>query len=226
MIPGTRNDGLRLQLSGSDVGGLRIIGTMPGCVVNAAAARNGPGQGLLISSPGSGLAWQAPGSTTPGAVVGTSGLTSGTAVMLEDGEDPSMWISLLVYPAYLPGTGQAAIAFEDLYNDVGPADVAAADALAGVITTTEYTLLNSSGAIITGALMWLDDTASGFAELAISQDGVNFYQPTSATDPNVLSWATIAAGATASVWVQRTISATSASSPGLLNILRWRWNGL
>jgi len=221
--PGTRNNGLRLQLSGSDVGGLRIIGTMPGIVVTGAAARNGPGQGLLISSTGSQVAWQAPGSSIPGPAVNVS---AGGAFLLEDGTDASCWLNILAYPAYLPGSAQAAIALVDSYNNVGPADVAAADALAGLVTTTEYTLHNSTAGIITSALMWIDNTASGYAELSISLDGTNFYTPYTSTDTHVLAWSSIAAGASVNVWVKRTIGASSASAPSILNMLQWQWNGL
>jgi hypothetical protein len=205
------------------VGGLRAIGNMPGVVITAAASRNGPGIGLLISSSGSNLAWQAPGSSTPGPAINVSG---GGAFMLEDGADPSMWINIYVYPAYLLGTAQATIAFEDSYNNVGPADVTAANALAGVATTTEYALCNSTAAVITSALMWIDDTASGYAELSISLDGTNFYTPYSSTDTHVLSWPSIAAGASVNVWVKRTIAAASGYAPSILNVLQWQWNGL
>jgi hypothetical protein len=224
MTPGTRNDGLRLQLSGSDVGGLRIAGTLPGVVATAAAARNGTGIGLLTASPDSILSWQAPGSSASGVGVDGSG---GGSIMLEDGMDPSSWLRVEVYPDYLPSAAQALVLFADSFNDIGPDDVGAADALAGLTTTTEYTLKNMDAVhAITDARLWLDSGASGFSSLSVSLDGTNFYEPTSASDANVLLWGTIAPSASVNIWVRRAISADAASNPSILNLLQWAWQAM
>ena len=67
MIRATRNDGLRLQLSSSDVVFMREVGAVPGTALLAASARNGPGEGTLGVLSGSLLTWQAPGSVVAGA---------------------------------------------------------------------------------------------------------------------------------------------------------------
>lgn len=218
MNPSTRGEGLRLQLSGVDVVSMRVAGALDGTIVLAAAARNAPGAGTL-SATAAGLTWQAPGSATPGPAVP---IVSDGGYLLEDGEDASKWIRLQVYTAYLPASGAATIELGDRYNELGPADVIASDALAGLVTTTEYTLLNVSGNTITAVVLWIDPSASG---LQVSSDGTNFFTPTTPTDTHSLKWATIAAGASVNVWVKRTIGAASASNPGILNVLQWAWNG-
>lgn len=219
MIPTTRNSGLRLQLSGADVGGLRFLGELPGLVVLAVAARNGTGSGRLIASD-LGVAWQAPGSTTPGP---PCAIPADGNYLLEDGADPSCWINVAAHVAFLATSGEAQIGLADRYNNLGPSDVAATDAAAGLVTTTEYTLKNVSIYPVINARLWIDATASGAAALTVSSDGTNFFDPTSSTDTHVLAWASIAAGASVNVWVKRTIAAASASNPKILNLLQFQW---
>lgn len=219
-----RHAGLQLYLSGSAVGSLRIAGTMPGVIVTAAAARNGPGTGLLTLAAGNLLCWTAPSSSAAGV---EHNVAAGGSFLLEDGTDPSDWIAVQVYPAYLPASAaQAAVELRDSYNNVGPADVAAADAAAGLVTITEYALTNLTSNAVRSIALWLDASAAGEPLLAVSPDGTNYYQPTSSTDPNVLTWPSIAAGGSANVWVRRTIPASSASNPSVLNLLQWQWAGL
>lgn len=223
--PNTRNAGLILEQSGflSPIPGLRIVGTMPGVVVAGAACRNGPGAGTLAYSPRGLLSWQAPGSAQqgPGCNVAAGGL-----VMLEDGTDPSDWLLVDVYPDYLTA-GAALVNFADAYgNGPNTGDVTSAEASAGEVVTFHYLLANVGNQTASNVLAWLDPGASGLPYLQIGSDGTHYYQPTSATDPNVLQLGTIAPGSTASVYVQRTTPAGSNSNTGLLNELQWTWEAL
>jgi len=187
--------------------------------VLAAGARNGPGIGTLILS-NSLLAWQAPGSSTPGAAALVSG---GGSFLLEDGADPSMWIRVSVYPTYLPSTAQGLVNIGDTFNSFGPDDVAAANAASGITETVEFTLKNVSPAVITGVKLWLDPAV---VDLTVSSDGTNFYDPISSTDAHVLTWSSIAAGASVNLWVKRIIGASATSNPAILNLMQYSWNGV
>jgi len=224
MIPATRNDGLRLQLSGADVTSLSALGTLPGVVVLAAAAANGPGLGTLIAS-AAGLAWQPP---SPPALPmpGASQACPGDGTYLLEGADPAQWIRVQVYSAYLPASGSAQVALADLYGGVGIDDVSAANASAGLTETTQFSLTNVTPSLITGVTLWIDPVGSGAGTLSVSSDGTNFFQPHYQGDPNVLTWSSIASLASVSVWVRRTIGAAAVSNPRLLNLLRWAWNGV
>jgi hypothetical protein len=219
VTPGTRNDGLRLELSAAEIVSLRTSGTLPGVVVLAAAARNGPGTGRLTAS-SQGIAWMAPGSTQSGTPVATP---IDGAYLLEDGSDASKWVRVQVYAEWLGKSGGALVQLKDWYNALGPADVPAADALAGATETTEYQLVNLTGNAIVSAILWLDSACA--PGISVSQDGTNFFTPSSSVDPNALAWASIAAGASVNLWVKRVISATSASNPRILNALQWAWIG-
>jgi hypothetical protein len=221
MTPGTRNDGLRLQLSGVDVNFMRVdsASLLPGVVILAAAARNGPGQGLLIASP-AGLTWQAPGSSTPGPIVS---VPADGVYMLEDGSDPSQWIRVQCYAAYLPDSGGATIDIGDSYNALGPDDVSAANASAGITETVEFTLKNLTANTIATVKLWLDPAT---ANITVSSDGTNYYDPTSPSDAHVLTWASIAAGASVNLWIKRIIPSSTSYSPSISNLLQWQWNGL
>ena len=222
MISTLRNAALRLQLSGVDVQSLRIAGSCPGVVPIIASAANGAGIGTLTVSAGACLSWQAPGSTKPGKQC----VAAGGTVMLEDGADASKWIRVTVYPTYLPSSGQWAINLFDVYNNVGPVDVTSAEATAGETVVTEYTLKNVGGFAISAVRLWLDATASGFADLSVSSDGTNYYSPISATDSHVLAWSSITPGASVNVWVKRVTGASAASNPSILNVLKFQWQSL
>jgi hypothetical protein len=228
MMPNTRHDGVRLQLAGVDVVSLREAGAVPGVVVLSASARNGPGTGLLTLNFGS-LTWQSPGSSTPGLAQGVSSGPDGSIYLVEDGVDLSKFVRVQVYPAYLPDIASALISLADLYNAMGttgPGDVAASDASAGLVTITQYTLFNATNNPVKTINLWLDNTASGFGQLTVSNDGTNYFAPTSQGDPNVLAWGSIAAGGNVSVWVKRTVPAASASNPKILDVLQWAWTAI
>lgn len=219
--PGTRSDGLRLQLAGSDVVSLRVVGGIAGVVVIAAAGRNGPGSGRLIASAG-GLCWQAPGSVVAGDAVP---IPADGVYLLEDGTDASAWLRVQAYAASLAASGEARVYLADRYNEFGPDDVTAANAAAGIVETVQFTLANVTPAVITGAVLWLDPSAVS-AGLAISSDGVSFFTPTNQTDATALTWASINPASSVNVWVRRTLAAGKASNPQILNTMRLAWNGV
>ncbi len=218
-----RGDGVRLKSSGVTIVSLRVVGTIPGVVVEAAGGRNGPGAGRLKSgASGLTLAWQAPGSSTYGS---ESDVVDGGTYLLEDGEDPSCWVRVRVYADFLtPGPAEARVFLGDCYNGLGPDDVSAAEALAGLTETTELSLANDSAGVIYNLKLWIDAISEN--TLFVSTDGVNFFQPYSELDGNVLCWFPLVAGSSVSVWVRRVIPPASAFDPGLLNLLQWRWDVL
>lgn len=218
MIPGTRNDGLRLQFASVDVVCLRVVGAVPGTAVLAASARNGPGAGTLSVLAGRFISWQAPGSSTPGTPCSV-GIADGV-YLLEDGADTSKWIRVQVVNDFLASSGQASIFIADTYNVMGPDDVDAADASAGITETVEFSLENVTTNILQSVVLWIDPATS---EITVSSDGVNFYAPTTPTDPNALTWSSIALGSSVNFWMRRTIAGTASSNPGILNILQWSW---
>lgn len=233
MTPGTRNDGLRLELAAAEVACLRWdqSGPLSGVQVTAAAGINlvgggvNAGTGRIIAGMTGAtptLAWQAPGSGTPGS---PCLITADGSYMLEDGEAPSRWIRVTVTTAYLPSSGEGLVTLSDFYNAMGPNDVTAAQATAGNTQTVTFTLTNVTPLPIVRVFMWLDGTASGLANLFLSSDNVHFGQPASKVDAGVLSWASIAAGASVNVYVKRVITAGALANPELLNILQYIWIG-
>lgn len=218
---GTHNDGLRLH-NGADYLAVRVVlADLPGVVILSASARNGTGSGRVIMTGARWLSWMAPGSSTPGAVVDCS---AGGNFMLEDGADISKWITVTVYPSYLPDYANTHVFIEDAYNGLGPDDVSATNASAGITETVQLSLSNVSANAIINAKLWIDPLAP--ATLYVSSDGTNFYQPTSALDAHVLTWASIGISASVSVWIRRVIGAAAANNPSVLNLLQWNWEGL
>lgn len=217
---------MRLQLAASDVISLRTAGTLAGVVVLAAGGANGTGIGRVIASLGNGgaaqLAWQAPGSATPGT---PQPVSPDGNYLLEDGEDAAAFVRVAVYGSYLPQAGEARVYLGDRYNELGPADVSAADASAGLTTITQYTLANVSPSTVYDVRAWLPPVFYS-PGITISSDGVNYFTPISETDPNVLTWASIAPGSGVTLYVKRVSSPGRLSDPAVLNELFTAWTGL
>lgn len=217
--PATHSDGLRIRASGVDIAFMRTVGTIAGCVVAACAARNGEGYGILTAAPGGFLSWQAPGSATAGTP--TQATADGT-YLLEDGEDASKWISVTVSIDYLPSAAQGRVYIADSFNAIGIADVAAADASAGLVSNATLTLYNATGFSVTNIKLWLEDITG----LEVSSDNVTFYAPTSEADSHVITYASLAAGASVNLYVRRTISPSTASNAAILNHIVYTWTGV
>jgi hypothetical protein len=213
--------GVQLQQGGAEVQSFRVIGAVPGTVITDVAGRCTSGAGTLTCSNGV-ISWQAPGSTTAG---------SGVAVpvdgnyLLKDGSEPSLWIKVQVYAAFLSTSAQATVYLGDRYNVLGPDDVSAANATAGIIETTQYTLNNVLTTPALNVKLWLDSAAGGAATLSVSKDNVTYTSPHGEADTGALSWSSIAAGGSANVWIRRTIPAGAGYSPKVTNVVRWAWDG-
>lgn len=65
---------------------------------------------------------------------------------------------------------------------------------------------------------------TGPAVFALSADGVNYYSPNSEDDGNVIALGGLAAGATATLWVRRTVAAGAAAVTKALTLVRIGWS--
>ena len=152
----TRADGLRLELSGTEIRHLAVSGTIPGVRVLLAAGRNGPGAGSIRSNPsGTALSWKAPGSNLWGPWVFINGNGDW---LLEDGGDSGKWLRVRVYAAYLPAEyREGRVMLQDIFdNAIAKDDVIAAEASAGAVEDYSFTLSNVSGQILYDVRAWLD----------------------------------------------------------------------
>lgn len=219
---GTRGDGLRVKVSGVELVPLSIVGTIRGVTPLAAGARCGPGTGLLVFTPSPpALAFRAPGSSTTGV---PCRITRDGDFVLEDGADKTKFLRVRIATAWLPSSpAQASVFLLDRYNEAGPNDVTAVQATAGNVQSFALTLENETPSPVYDVRAWLDPLASG---LAISTDNATWKTPTSETDPNVLVWASVAVGASVTLYVRRTITAGAASAAAVLNLIQLGWTGL
>lgn len=217
---GTRGDRIAVKASGVEVLQLGVAGTIPGVAPLAAGGANGPGTGQLRQLANGRLQWKAPGSSTFGGEIFV-GL--GGHFLLEDGDDAADWLRVSVTTAFVvAGAADAKVFTQDRFNEVGPDDVTAAEALAGDVSTSTLTLENTSGANVVDLVVWLDPSTVG---LEISDDGVSFVTPT--TKGTALAMATpLAPGATDTLHIRRTIGAGASSDPDVLNLLPMSWEGI
>ena len=218
----TRSDTLRLEYSGSEFTELHRVGTVPGVAVLAVAARCGTGTARLkTSADGQSLAFQAPDSSNWGTFVDVS---AGGSFIVEDGDDSDKWIRVQVYPSYLPSApAESKIYLADVYNDLGPDDVTAAEASAGDVATWQLALANDNVVDALEVKVWIDSAVSG---LEISSDGVNYYAPTSENHADVIEFSRIAAGGSATLYLRRTIAAGASSDPEVLHHIHWTFTAI
>lgn len=221
-LAGTHADGLRIQVSSVDVVHLALVGTIRGVTPLAAAGKNGPGTGQIQSVVAAGapvgFQWAA-----PGGVFGPMTYAPATGdYVVEDGADAGKWIRVHVDLTWLPGAAEVGdVYLKDRYNELGPDDVSATNAAAGIVETVTLTILNASPDRVRNVVAWLGASAAG---LAISPDNVTFTSPT--TEGAGISLGTIAKGASAPLYLRRTITAGASPSPSILNQLELSWNGL
>jgi len=209
--------------SGIDIASMRWIGTLNGVSVLAVSMRNGPGTGIISAAGTDGdgnplLSWQAPGSSTAGRTTADS--------MLVDGEDASKFVLVSSEAGYVPEFGSAFVHITDSYDIGSFGDITAAQALAGNVAAGALKLKNHSVLPVQNVKLWIADGESGSDALDVSLDGITWVHPIAEDDAAVLSWPIIASGATADVYVRRTIAAGAASSPRVLNHLEFRWDGV
>jgi len=200
-------DVLRLEIDSTDIQHLTLVGTIPGVVPLLAAARNGPGGGRLQSEDdGTWLSWRAPGSETFGPPVHCS--PDGT-YLLRDGDDWDKWIRVAVYAAHLEPTATAEVFLDDRYtNGVAGADVTAEEAAAGDVSTRTITVRNVSTSSVSNVRVWTDSTHDGRTE--VSLDGVDWFAPT--TELAAVRISELAPGATATLYLRRTVAVGQASA--------------
>ncbi len=218
---GTRGDGLRIELSAVESPSFHVIGSLPGVAVLAAAGANGPGTGDLESEDGgTKLKWKAPDSGTHGTSVDVS--TDGSYI-LEDGEDERKWVRVQVVNSFMLNVPMSTFIYlSEVYeNAVSSDDVTAAEATAG--DTKDYTvdIKAESPMDLLDVKVWLESPDDG---IFISDDGVVYVQPKS-EGADALSFARIASGATQSLFLRRITSAGASASTGILNRVRFAWDG-
>ncbi len=216
-------DTLRLYDGATEIRQLAAVGTLPGVVPLLAAARNGPGTAALRYTAAGAIQYKAPGSSTWGpAVTLPAHAIPDDTWLVRDGDDADKWLRVQVYADYLPSVAtEAAIELADVFgNAVGKANCAAADALAGEVISWEITCTNTGdragpGQDLTALTWWLTPPAG--TTLEISDDGLSWVAPTSEGTGLVLG--TVAAGASTTLHVRRTLAADSDAAPSLLSQL-------
>ena len=224
----TRSDAVRVKISGVEVSHLVAVGTVPGVVVMAAAAMNGPGRGRMSrvyeNAARSYLRWTAPGSVTPGTNVP---VTSNGDYLLEDGSDPGKWLRVRVYVDHLPASYDESLVYlEDVYNDsVAGRDVTASEASTGDVATYTVSVVNESPAGVFDVRAWLDGSAAGSLLLELSDDGASWVTPTSEVDASVVLLGDIAAGVSKTLHLRRTIGAGAGSNAEVLTLVHMAWTG-
>jgi len=206
----TEADSLRLTSQGAEIKHLHAVGALPGVVVEAVAAKNGPGVGRLRSSgDGTQVAWKAPGSSAYGTAVT---LERDRVYLLEDGDDADKWIRIRALTSYVGGPSEARVVLEDRYaNGVGHDDVTAAEASAGNVATYQIGLHNASASTLTGITVWLDPAT---VNLEISADNSTWVAPTS--EATGLAFADLPANSSHTLYLRRTITAGAAADPAVL----------
>ncbi len=197
----TGPDALVFTLAGTDLVFEYSLGTIPGVIVIFAAGRNGAGAGMLAYLADGTLQYRAPGSDTFGKPVDVS---VGGAWIVCDGEDVDKFLRVTVVPAKLPPHAFSAQVLMQVAadNGLGGADVDAAAAAAGQITSWAIGVRNASTKGVHRLLLWI---RSGITGYEISPDNATWTAPTS--EGTALALGSIAAGATSLFYLRRTIAA-------------------
>lgn len=214
----THADALRLEVSDTEIRQLAAAGALPGVSITHAAGRNGPGVGRLQDLGGGGTAirWRAPGSSTYGPAVDVS---AGGSFLVEDGEDRSKFLRVAVAATHLsPGPSEARVYLADRYqNGTVDDDVTAAEATAGDVGLYRITCRNASATDLSNLVVWLD--AAGDDYLEISVDEAAYSSPT--TEATALSLGHLLAGEEATLYLKRTIPASTSSDADVLTHLHF-----
>ncbi len=216
----THADCLHVESASVDVQMLCAVGMIPGVAMLFAAGRNGPGAGRLRYDGDGTLQYKAPGSATWGIPVPVP--ADGNYVV-EDGDDQSCYLRVAVYVAHLAATHcEARILLGDVYeNEISHDDVTAAEASAGDVTSYSVTLYNAGLRVLSQIKVWIDASVSG---LKISDDDATWVNPTS--EATALELPDLAAGASDTLYIQRTIGAASGEDVGVLNHVHISFCGL
>jgi len=216
-----RADSLRIEVAAAEVQHLVAVGTIPGVVVEAVAARCGPGAARLRSSADrERLRFLAPGSAVWGLEIEAD---VDTTWLLQDGEDPDKWVRVARYGDHLVvGQAEGRVLLADRFaNGVGHDDVLAAEALAGDVTGYTLTLKNDSLRRFSHLVAWIDADVAG---LEISDDDATWVAPT--TEATGLALADVGPGATDTLYLRRTIGVAAESDPEILTHLHFAYDAL
>jgi hypothetical protein len=208
---------LQFQSAGNPLVSLTPVNTLPGVQILSVAALNGPGNGLLDCDAVGNLTWAPPG----GAAGTPVDCSAGGTFLLPDATG-NAWLSVYVVAEYLALASQAAITLQDVYD--GPlvnSDVTAAQASGGNVSTWTLSLVNTSSSSLSSVALWF--TAGGLASglgLQASLDGSTWTAPTSGSP---LAVGTMAASASVTVHLKRTIPAAEASAAAVAVELAAGW---
>ncbi len=231
-VPMPGPDGLQLLegvVNGGDLQDLSEIkqthtmGTIPGVVPLLAGARNGAGSAFLRCDGGSRLRFKAPASTKYGQPVSAP---SDGVYLLRDGEDGDKFLRVQVHADHLPATAAAGrVLLGDVHNNgIGSDDVDAAEASAGDVEIFSLTVFNQSRFTMHRLRVWIVENLAG---LELSLDQASWYKPDSETHVDVVEIAeTLGCGEYEELYVRRTIAAGSLPDPGVVNALRFAFDGL
>jgi hypothetical protein len=220
MIAFAGPDALKIESASVEVSHLHLIGTIPGVIPLLAAARNGPGSGMLKSiGDGTRFQWRAPDSGTFGTPVLCA--SDGNCLLL-DGEDTNKWLRIQVDASELAnGARSTVVELTDRFNNaIASDDVSAAEATAGDVETYTFDLENQSNTILSQLSVWIDPTV---VNIEIADDGATWVSPT--TQATALVLPDLLPGVSDTLHVRRTITAGAGSDGGLLNLLRFSWRG-
>ncbi len=213
---------LVLEAASAEVFHLAAVGAIHGVTPLAAAGRNGPGRGEILCTGDGWLlyaAFKAPGSATfgPSVLVSTDG-----NYLLGDGEDAAKWLRVRVDASYLVEGQQASVYLGDLYNNaIAGADVTAAEASAGDELIYTITMHNLGPASLSQLKVWIPEDVDF---LEISDDGASWVDPMAEQD--ALEFPELAAGASDTLHLRRTIPGSKASDPDVLNQLAFSFQGV
>jgi len=218
-LQATSGDALRFEDGGIEIQHLVAIGTVSGVAVLAAAAVNGPGYGWLTMHPGAKLTWRAPGSQRDGLAVEVN---ADGVYLLEDGENRNAWLRVQTFAGYLSaGHDQCRVYLRDRFETaIGHDDLTAAECSAGDVATWTVTMHNVGAFRMTDLRVWLDGAVTS---LEISDDGLTWVSPSS--EAGALVFGTLAAGASATLYLRRTVGAGAPAAAKVLNVLHARYDG-
>ncbi len=217
-IPATHADALRIEYSATEVAHLDVVGTIPGVVPIAVAARCGVGT-ARIRSTAAGLRFKAPGSSAWGPAVAAA---ADGSYLLEDGDDRDKWLRVTVYTAFLLTPREARVLLADRFNNpIASDNVSAAEATAGDAEDVELAVANDGTAYLSQVQAWIDSDVAG---LQISPNGADWSAPT--TEATALALADVPPGDDVALHVRRTIAAAAPSDPDILNHLHLSFSGI
>jgi hypothetical protein len=169
-----------------------------------------PGVGFLEYD-GSRLRWTAPGESVAGAWVTVSGASH---TLYSD--DYSTHVEARITAASLPiGAASSSVYLRDSYGSLAtPGDVDAEDALAGVVRSWTLTFRNGDS-VSCSMKVYLGGASAGTFE--VSANNSDWSSPV--TEGTALSFGTINASATATIYLREIIASSTAFDPSVLLVV-------